>query len=450
MINFLKILLNLFSRTPTYSLGAEESPFDVRNISLAQIQKPVELPPEYETEMPFVENQGSKPKCVASAISKVKELYLKEKGKELDLSDDDLYALCKEQDGIPEVGGTYPTIGAKIVCKVGIASVDVFKNGSQEAIKLSRATNKLGGYAFVSSGYDAICQAIYQNKAIVASFAVDVNWFLGLITKVLKSIGRHMVILHGFRRNAGVIIGQNSWGVGWIGRIVGIINAETKPGHFELLWSDYENTVSDIIAFTDIPDIILEEAKKQDYYFINTLRKGSRGYEVKKLQERLGMKADGVFGDITVQKVKVYQFAHSLVVDGIVGPKMRDSLNNKISKLDLWCEAIKKHEGWFVGSRSYKNNNPGNLKYVGQKSATGKDSGGFCIFPTYEIGYNELRNLLIRACTGKSSVYRPEMTLYEFYAKYAPDFDNNDSKRYAEAVAKFISVSPETKIKLLL
>ena len=87
MINFLKILLNLFSRTPTYSLGAEESPFDVRNISLAQIQKPVELPPEYETEMPFVENQGSKPKCVASAISKVKELYLKEKGKELDLSD---------------------------------------------------------------------------------------------------------------------------------------------------------------------------------------------------------------------------------------------------------------------------------------------------------------------------------------------------------------------------
>ena len=59
------------------------------------------------------------------------------------------------------------------------------------------------------------------------------------------------------------------------------------------------------------------------------------------------------------------------------------------SKLDLWCDAITKMEG-----ASAKLNNPGNIKYVGQKTATGKDYRGFCIFPDFATGYMELRNML--------------------------------------------------------
>ena len=443
MKNIFNFFLNLFKHTPTFSLGAEESPVDIRNIALAQIQKDVELPENYETEMPFVEDQGNIPKCVASSISKVKELYLKEKGIIVDLSDDDLYAECKKIDGIPEIGGTFPIIGAKVACNVGIASVAVFNSWDEKTIKLSRVNNRMGGYAFVAGDYGSVCQAIFQNKAVVASFVVDINWFIGLITKILKSVGRHMVVLHGFRRNAGVIIGMNSWGISWIGRIAEIINVNTKPGHFEMLWTDYVDNVTDIIVFTDIPPQILEDARKQDYYFFNTLRKGSRGYEVQKLQERLGIKKDGIFGDGTKQAIMDYQKANDLIVDGIVGKQVRESLNKKVSKLELWIEAIKRMEG----AKPYRNN-PGNLRFVGQRYAV--NDKGFCKFDTYEHGYNALRDLLIRACTGGSAVYKPDMNLYQFYAVYAPYSDGNNSKRYAEFVAKFLGVVPETKIKSLI
>jgi hypothetical protein len=440
MWNFLR---NLFHPGPKYTLGAEESPIDIRNISIASFQAPVVLPDIYETDMPPVEDQKNKPKCVPAGISKVAELYFKQHGIIVDLSDDDLYAECKKIDGIPDIAGTYPTIGAKIACNTGIASVDAFNTGNLETINASRLTHKMGGYAFVPADYESICQAIYQNKAITASFGVDANWFIGFITKILKSIGRHYVVLHGFRKIPGIIIGQNSWGISWIGRIAGIINSNTKAGHFEMLWSDYADNIFDIIAFTDIPQEILDNAKKQPYYFVNTLRKGSRGYEVQKLQERLNIKADGIFGDGTKQAVMIYQSAHSLIVDGIVGPKMRESLNGKTSKLDLWCAAIKQMEG-----AKPERNNPGNLRFRNQQYAV--NDKGFCKFDTYEHGYTALRNLIIKACTGQSSLYNSNGDLYQFYAVYAPDSDGNNSRHYAEFVAQYLNISPDTKIKYLI
>ena len=57
------------------------------------------------------------------------------------------------------------------------------------------------------------------------------------------------------------------------------------------------------------------------------LKKGSRGTEVKKLQEQLNKlgyncgKVDGIFGSRTESAVKAFQKANGLVVDGIVGAK---------------------------------------------------------------------------------------------------------------------------------
>ena len=50
------------------------------------------------------------------------------------------------------------------------------------------------------------------------------------------------------------------------------------------------------------------------------LKKGSKGDEVKQLQSKLGLNADGDFGLKTEDAVKAYQLKNGLTPDGIVGP----------------------------------------------------------------------------------------------------------------------------------
>jgi peptidoglycan hydrolase-like protein with peptidoglycan-binding domain len=57
-----------------------------------------------------------------------------------------------------------------------------------------------------------------------------------------------------------------------------------------------------------------------------TLRKGDRGRAVRKLQRKLGVAADGVFGPQTDRAVKRFQRRNGLTVDGIVGPMTRGKL----------------------------------------------------------------------------------------------------------------------------
>jgi putative chitinase len=49
------------------------------------------------------------------------------------------------------------------------------------------------------------------------------------------------------------------------------------------------------------------------------LKVGSRGDDVKKLQSKLGLGADGVFGPGTEKEVKKWQIEHDLTPDGLVG-----------------------------------------------------------------------------------------------------------------------------------
>lgn len=49
------------------------------------------------------------------------------------------------------------------------------------------------------------------------------------------------------------------------------------------------------------------------------LKKGSEGENVKKIQEKLGLTKDGIFGSITEHSVKKWQTQHGLTSDGIVG-----------------------------------------------------------------------------------------------------------------------------------
>lgn len=138
-------------------------------------------------------------------------------------------------------------------------------------------------------------------------------------------------------------------------------------------------------------------------------------------------------------------------------------INNKI---ELFCKSIQKKEGFSAptpekpkGSRSWRNNNPGNFKYIGQYKATGQDSGGFAIFPSYQIGYDYLYKVIENTCKGLSKVRGANYTIYEFFIGtpqrkyrdgYAPEEDHNDPTGYAEFVANEVGVSPYTKMKDLL
>jgi putative chitinase len=52
-----------------------------------------------------------------------------------------------------------------------------------------------------------------------------------------------------------------------------------------------------------------------------TLRRGSKGDDVKKMQAKLGLSADGDFGPGTEAALKKWQTANGLTADGVAGPK---------------------------------------------------------------------------------------------------------------------------------
>jgi hypothetical protein len=97
------------------------------------------------------------------------------------------------------------------------------------------------------------------------------------------------------------------------------------------------------------------------------------------------------------------------------------------NSVERWAMAIMEFEGYHKGSASYRNRNPGNLKWPNTMS----DTSGHSIFRNFEVGWDTLVHQLNIALTGESNVYDPTNTILEFYSKYA----EGNSKQYAEFVA---------------
>ena len=119
------------------------------------------------------------------------------------------------------------------------------------------------------------------------------------------------------------------------------------------------------------------------------------------------------------------------------------AMQSNMTAVEAMAYAIKKFEGWKEGSISFRNNNPGNLKFANQYGTVGIDQYGHAIFDSYESGWQALLNQLKIAFNGTSKVYAPTDTLYQFFSKYA----EGNSKEYAEYVASALSVSPETQLR---
>jgi len=102
-----------------------------------------------------------------------------------------------------------------------------------------------------------------------------------------------------------------------------------------------------------------------------------------------------------------------------------------VDKIQILAQAIQEFEGYYAGSVAHRNNNPGNLRYSPLQS--GKRDG-FAYFDTYELGMEALEHQIRIGATGMSRVYRPDMTLLQFFNTYAPSSDNNQPSVYYQFV----------------
>lgn len=483
----------------TRQLGARLNKPDVRDIPLAMVQSPIPNPVEYISDFGqmSVEDQGQYPKCVGYAEGKIRQYQIwKETGKIVPISAEYLYQVSRLYSGLKkeDFGGAFPRDAAMVTLKSGCATQKTVPENYFEDKEVSitekiindALPNKSEGVTFVATNINAICDAIYQNGVVSATIFIDSAWYTypyGRLKNTANKEGYHRICFFGYRKglNGSVtLIGRNSWGSTW-----------GKQGNFELEWNDYATDIHDVIAYVDVPQDILKTIRglgaRPEYVFNRNLYANMMNdKDVKKLQDLYkyegildnGVISSGNYLSLTVKSTVEFQqryaidaWANLLGLGGrTIGPRTRAKLNEickptspKPGKILDWALAIQEHEGFFKpgenknhpnGSLSWRNNNPGNIRYVGQKRAINGYSeigkGNFCRFATYADGLAELCDMLIRACTPPTERYSPEMTLLEFFQAYAPSGDGNDPKRYAQTVAKKLEVDTNLQIKYLL
>ena len=109
--------------------------------------------------------------------------------------------------------------------------------------------------------------------------------------------------------------------------------------------------------------------------------------------------------------------------------------------------------GYPRGSLSYRNQNPGNLRYVNTQKVFGgaPGEGGFARFPSYEAGFQALMADIRAKLTGKSAHinYAKNPRFLDYVRVYAPEADGNAPDRYCAALCKALAaygVTPQTPL----
>lgn len=485
-------MFNFLKKTPPasdsklYPLGAISPIEDNRAILFSQVHTPIAVPDSYITDTSgFPQfNQGWLGTCVAHAFVFAKMVLDRiETGFVKVYSRRFLYSLARitgfynnDSDDL-QVQGLRADDAAKAICAVGT----VMDNGQDDNnlphskyVKDYKITKEMrdqaneyraGGFTRVLINPAEIEQAVFQRKAV--PITINIDWekidIDGTVHAPEIVYGFHEVTIIGFEKHPSLYTKRfifENWWPGWGTEGRGYIN-----------YDEVGAVILEAKTLSDIPNDLVLRAKGTQYIFLTTLRFGMNSDAVKELQKRLqgyglfeGGVVDGRFGAFTNSALMQWQKLNGLVADGIFGPQGRAIMNTgsvpgkEKSKIDLWCQEIEKIE-----KAKPELHNPGNIKFfAGAKSsqnAVGKDYRGICIYPNDQVGYMALRDLLVRAASGQSSSYFPEMTLYEFYAGiapynkypgYAPASDRNQPNLYAESVARGMGVSPQIRIKDLL
>lgn len=94
------------------------------------------------------------------------------------------------------------------------------------------------------------------------------------------------------------------------------------------------------------------------------------------------------------------------------------------------------------GTRAWRNNNPGNLKYYDFAKRMGAigQAGNFAVFPDEETGRRAMQSLL------RTESYR-NLSIANAISKYAPSSDGNDVQKYRQRIKNMTGLQIDRKLK---
>ena len=233
-----------------YASGALEMPAVMRDEpQYERIPHETPLPPalSYSDELPPIRNQGSRGSCVAHAAAAVREFMeiqrLKHnpdfKPNSVDFSEQFIYWWCKEQDGLPDVDGTYPYLGIQCLAEAGVAQEKTWaynphpRPGDEgQGPPPPGAIEEAGRYRISRAIHlrpddiESMKAALLQGKSVMITIPMFDSWYRSKTTRKFgkinlplpdeATVGAHAMALVGYVDDAdapggGYFILRNAW-----------------------------------------------------------------------------------------------------------------------------------------------------------------------------------------------------------------------------------------------
>ena len=258
-------ILSWFSEEE-HGIGALENPRDPRDVQVASFQPQNELPEKHITDISMIPRYDQKKNgsCVGHAIALALAYYeYKEHGTFTEPSPRFIYGLAKKIDGLASEG-TYPRVGGLVVKNNGCATVKTLPNASElphsdyitfemtDSLVRDAYPRKIGGFAFASENIVDLKNAIINNGVVCVSLKVG-KW--SKLPVKSGDNGRHYILVYGYNNDRFYF--ANSWGKNW---------GDKKLGDGYFFWSEFKDSIRDIMVITDIPNQVLKKAKAQWKY----------------------------------------------------------------------------------------------------------------------------------------------------------------------------------------
>lgn len=213
-----------------------------------------------------------------------------------------------------DIGAVWKNVGSNL------EEVDQSQNQGEQLLNRDITCTtpyKIGGYIFPNSKkIDEIAKAIETyNHCIVIFHANSGEWKGKPVYNGMGINFGHCVCAVDY------FLDENGIKCLYIEDSAALASSLDDRGH-RIITEDYlKERCSSAIYFTSVNPL------EVPYVFTKTLRYGSRGFDVKKLQAKLEIKVDGIFGHQTENVVKKFQMKNNLVADGIVGKLTNNYLN---------------------------------------------------------------------------------------------------------------------------
>jgi hypothetical protein len=303
-----------FSIAVDIEVGAGLVMDDVPDVEASSFAAVVDLPAAVEPltkakGVPEPQNQGKRNACVAFSLAAIYQVL---SGDPTDLSEQFLYYVCKQKDGIRGDVGTNPLLAIQQLRDVGICTEQTWPyqgepvdnanpgHGPAPALALDEARlRRISGFtqlpASGSAGVGQIKAQLAQGKPVMIGMPIYEHWtgstqatLLGRLRAPLpgeRKAGGHAMCVVGYRDDdgapgGGYFIVRNSWGTAW-----GTDNSD-GPGycHMPYLLVARQNMVAIVAEGVAAPDAVKPAAPGATHGIPNSARlggsaEGSEGLE---------------------------------------------------------------------------------------------------------------------------------------------------------------------------